>query len=76
MGRHRQCKGCIYFLEGNRAAEKLPDIENYPLLYDGWCEEHEEERDHDEQICDWYIPRPKEKPRKTRKKLSSKLYSV
>lgn len=54
MGRHRICKSCIFFIDKDEAQERMSPKSRE--IYDGWCEELEEERDYDERICDHFIP--------------------
>lgn len=62
MGRKRECKSCIFF---KYVIEKLQSTSlTTSLMYDGWCEEDEEERDSAEPICEKFIPRARKIRRK------------
>jgi hypothetical protein len=48
MPRKRQCSSCLYYM-------KIPkNLRNKSVVFDGWCQHYEEERDRDEQICEAY----------------------
>ena len=57
MGRKRECKSCIFF----KYVIELQSTSLTTSMYDGWCEEDEEERDSDEPICEKFIPRARKR---------------